>query len=434
LRIDSLTTVRPGTTDNLDKKGGYGMRAEDFTQDDEVQALLPELKRACEGKPFSDVIDDQGNQYVDLVMEGGGVLGVALVGYTYVLEEMGIRFLRVGGTSAGSINAALVAGLGPPEERKSEKIVRELANVDFWTFVDGGVDVREFVRTLVRNPGFVGLGFRGLWVLDNLFKHLGLNPGEAFYDWLSKLLSGNGAGTTRKLRERMAQLSPGLRTREGEQLGPERANPHLALVAADVSTQTKVEFPNMAPLYWRDPDDVDPALYVRASMSIPFFFYPLRVAGVPQGAEARARWRDLASYDEVPPEVCTFVDGGIMSNFPIDLFHLPDKVPAAPTFGAKLGTDQRRSAEISSPQRLGAATFRSASHTLDYDFIKRNPDYRKLVAYIDTGQHGWLDFDMSDEDKVDLFVRGAKEAEKFLTTFDWEGYKDLRRLKKELYT
>ena len=168
-------------------------------------------------------------------------------------------------------------------------------------------------------------------------------------------------------------------------------------------------------------------------MSIPYFFYPLRVKNVPQGREAVARWRKLASYEEEPPEACTLVDGGIMSNFPIDLFHLPEKVPAAPTFGAKLGTDQRRSAEIDSPQRLGAAVFRSASHTLDYDFIKRNPDYRKLVAYIDTGPHGWLDFDMDDEAKIDLFVRGAREAAEFLSTFDWEGYKDLRRRKKELY-
>src|SRR5215217_7311627 len=123
----------------------------------------------------------------------------------------------------------------------------------------------------------------------------------------------------------------------------------------------------------------------------------------------------------VPMQEGALIDyRGIMSNFPIDLFHLPEKVPAAPTFGAKLGTDQRRSAEIDSPQRLGAAVFRSASHTLDYDFIKRNPDYRKLVAYIDTGPHGWLDFDMDDNDKVDLFIRGARKAAEFLTTFDWE--------------
>jgi len=168
--------------------------------------------------------------------------------------------------------------------------------------------------------------------------------------------------------------------------------------------------------------------------SIPGFFYPLRVASVPQGPEARRRWDDLAGYREVPPKAATFVDGGIMSNFPIDFFHAPDREPAAPTFGAKLGPDERRSARIDSPQELGAAVFRSASHTLDYDFIKRNPDYEKLVAYIDTGEgHGWLDFEMGEEDEVDLFVRGARKAAEFLTTFDWEGYKGLRRLKRELY-
>jgi NTE family protein len=410
------------------------VHTEDFTQANEVQQLLERLRSTCEGKQFSDVIDDQGNQYVDLVMEGGGVLGVALVGYTYVLEKMGIRFLRVGGTSAGSINAVLVAGLGTPQERKSEKIVKELANVDFWSFVDGGRAARAFVQTLVRHPSFLGLGFRRLWVLGKVFKQLGLNPGGAFYNWLSGLLAGDEVRTTRDLRERMAQLPSGLRTRDGEELGPERARPHLALVAADVSTQTKVEFPLMAPLYWRDWEMVNPARYVRASMSIPGFFYPLRVPNVPQGPEARQRWSNLASYGEDPPAVATFVDGGIMSNFPIDLFHAPEKVPSAPTFGAKLGPDERRSAEIDSPQRLGAAVFSAASHTLDYDFIKRNPDYEKLVAYIDTGEHGWLDFDMTDKDKVDLFIRGASRAAEFLTTFNWEEYKDIRRLKKELYT
>ena len=83
---------------------------------------------------------------------------------------------------------------------------------------------------------------------------------------------------------------------------------------------------------------------------------------------------------------------------------------------------------------MGAAAFSSASHTLDYDFIKRNPDYRKLVSYIDTGQHGWLDFDLSDAAKVDLFVRGARKAAEFLTAFDWERYKEVRQLKKALYS
>jgi hypothetical protein len=82
------------------------VHTEDFTQANEVQQLLRRSSSTCEGKQFSDVVDDQGNQYVDLVMEGGGVPGVALVGYTYVLEERGIRFLRVRGITPAAITSA----------------------------------------------------------------------------------------------------------------------------------------------------------------------------------------------------------------------------------------------------------------------------------------------------------------------------------------
>ena len=409
------------------------MRASDFTQEEKVRDLLSDLKEACEDKPFSDVVDDEGNQYVDVVMEGGGVLGVALVGYTYVLEEMGLRFLRVGGTSAGSINAVLVAGLGTPDQRKSQGIIEELANINFWDFVDGDGDVRDFVATLVHNSNLFKLGWKGMQVIDSLVWGLGLNPGDRFLEWLSNLLEREGVGTSQKLHDRMATMPAGLRTRDGEPLSPDPAKSPLALVAADVSTQTKVEFPKMAPLYWRDPGEVDPALYVRASMSIPYFFSPLRVEKVPQGNEARDRWDELAGYAEEPPSVCTFVDGGIMSNFPIDLFHVQDRLPKAPTFGVKLGTDKRRSEKIDWTLQLTAAVFRSASHCLDYDFITRNPDYKKLVSYIDTGEHGWLDFDLQDEAKVDLFLRGARKAAEFLRGFDWAGYKKIRQQKKELY-
>ena len=410
------------------------MEARDFTQTDEMRGLLNDLREVRKDKTFSDVIDDEGNEYVDLVMEGGGVLGVALVGYTYVLEEMGLRFLRIGGTSAGSINAVLAAGLGAPAQRKSGKIIEELANVKFWNFVDGDSDAKDFVAALVRNPNVFQLSWKGMQVIDSLVWELGLNPGDEFLRWLSQLLEREGVGTSLDLQNRVATIPQGLRTRDGEPVTIDTTKAPLALVAADVSTQTKVVFPEMAPLYWRDPGDVDPALYVRASMSIPGFFSPLRVEGVPQGREARDRWDKLAGYSEELPNVCTFVDGGIMSNFPIDLFHLQNRVPRAPTFGAKLGTDKRRTEKIDWPLSLGRAVFRSASHCLDYDFITRNPDYRRLVAYIDTGEHGWLDFDMREEDKVDLFVRGARSAANFLRGFDWAGYKQIRQQKTMLYS
>ena len=348
------------------------------------------------------------------------------MGYTYALEEVGIRFLGVGGTSAGSINALLVAALGTPEERKSEKIVKLLAELDMWAFVDGDGDAKDFVKALVEDAGKFRLAWKAMKVLDDLEDHLGVNPGDNFLQWLSHVLSGRGVATTRSLRERMSTLPIGIRKRGGGALDLQAASPHLALVAADVATETKVQFPRMAPMYWRKPDVVDPALFARASMSIPFFFRPLRIPDVPKGPSAKAKWRELAGYTEAIPDECILVDGGVMSNFPIDLFHVPGGVPLAPTFGAKLGTDHRNHHEISKPAQLLGAVFNSARHCLDYDFITRHPDYRKLVTWIDTGQHNWLNFFMGQEEKLDLFKRGVKAAADFLEAFEWEAYKRLR--------
>ncbi|HTG57352.1 MAG TPA: patatin-like phospholipase family protein, partial [Niabella sp.] len=95
---------------------------QDFTNSPKVQNHLKKLREAFgpNGKPFvvSDVLDAEGHQYVNLVQKGGGVLGVALVGYTYVLEQMGIRFLRMAGTSAGAINTAMLTVIGKKQEEK----------------------------------------------------------------------------------------------------------------------------------------------------------------------------------------------------------------------------------------------------------------------------------------------------------------------------
>jgi NTE family protein len=45
---------------------------------------------------------------------------------------------------------------------------------------------------------------------------------------------------------------------------------------------------------------------------------------------------------------------------------------------------------------------------------------------IDTDGHNWLNFDITDEEKLDLFKRGVRAAADFLEKFDWEGYKELR--------
>ena len=118
---------------------------------DAVEPFIEFLDKKFDGKKInvSDIKDKFGNQYVDLVQEGGGVHGVALAGYTYVLEKMGIRFMKMAGTSAGSINTLLLNAvytkqeaedLGKPGnyyETRSEKVLEYLANKPLSEMVDG---------------------------------------------------------------------------------------------------------------------------------------------------------------------------------------------------------------------------------------------------------------------------------------------------------
>src|SRR4030095_11760269 len=106
-----------------------------FTEAPEVVPAIARIRRELSDRQYSDTLDAAGNQYVDLVMEGGGVLGIALVGYTYALEQAGIRFASIAGTSAGAINAMALAACAEPSAGRSSRVIQGLAGVDLWCFV-----------------------------------------------------------------------------------------------------------------------------------------------------------------------------------------------------------------------------------------------------------------------------------------------------------
>lgn len=230
--------------------------AENYVNDqrvlDAVKAI--EEQRIGADKKFSDIIDDQ-YQYVDLVMEGGGMLGIALVGYTYILEKAGIRFLGIGGTSAGAINALMLAALGSPQEYKSETLIPILADMPTHTFIDGDGDARDFSRAVLDKAGMMKLLFKGMQIIDNLKDDLGLNPGKAFVTWLESVLAQYGVTKYQDIQDRLNRSPQGLRTRDGigRELKESDKVGRLAMIAADITTETKVEFPRMASLYWDNP-------------------------------------------------------------------------------------------------------------------------------------------------------------------------------------
>jgi hypothetical protein len=122
--------------------------------EDVVADLHEDLKRQGKAAFYvSDVTDPTGAfQYVDLVQEGGGMLGIALLGYTYVLERLGIRFLNVAGTSAGAINTMMLSAIQSESvaDIKSPVVLHYLSQKNLFQFVDGHPIARWLIRNIVK--------------------------------------------------------------------------------------------------------------------------------------------------------------------------------------------------------------------------------------------------------------------------------------------
>ena len=396
---------------------------------------------------YSDLVDADGHQYVDLVMEGGGMLGFALLGYVWVLEKCGLRFWSIAGTSAGSIAAMLLVCLGPKQEAKAEKVLEKLGQLDTSTLMDGDDEFKRLFREY-REKTLTKFGVaRAAFVPDSLAEFLrspkfdpdwdaayrarGLFRGEAFLQWLVEVLdTAEKPVSSLHDLDQMLKQSPDLtvkpdRRRRGTPSGkpPAGFQSKLVIVAADVTTESLVFFPEMANRYWPDPSRLHPAYLVRASMSIPVFFEPFEEVILRDKPSIKEAWKGTPYETDIPPRV-TFLDGGMLSNFPINAFHAPGKVPTHPTFGVKLNPTRQQ--DTSTLAGLLGAAVNTARHSLDKDFLKKNRDYDSLVGYVDTEKIGWLDFEMTYRNKVRLFAQGAKAAVEFLEKFHWDKYKDLR--------
>ena len=121
------------------------------------------------------------NKKYDAVFEGGGVKGVALIGALKRLEEEGIEFGSVAGTSAGAIAAALVA-VG----YKAEEIKDILWNKNFCDFANIGI---------FKKKGFWGVLHLISYLLSlfRLSAGYGIFSTDKFYNWIKGLLKEGGS-------------------------------------------------------------------------------------------------------------------------------------------------------------------------------------------------------------------------------------------------
>ena len=112
-----------------------------LTEDPAVVKLIDKINEKAKMGSYvvSDVVchkDGRELQFVDLVMEGGGALGIALVGYIHALEQVGIRFLGIGGSSVGAIVSLLAYSYGERTEARGEKLAAIISGMNLGELID----------------------------------------------------------------------------------------------------------------------------------------------------------------------------------------------------------------------------------------------------------------------------------------------------------
>jgi len=321
----------------------------------------------------------------DLVLSGGGVKGIGLVGAVVALMGAGYSAQRVSGTSAGSIVGAVVAAASMGDQLGPEEVKELALQLDYHKFTDPGA----LERLPVLGPSWAVLRGTGIY------------KGDYAHDWVRSQLKNLGVRTFGDLAIRDDSL-------------PAERRYKLVVTVADVTTGQLVRLPwDYRRVYGIDPDEQSVADAVRASMSIPFFFRPVTLTGA----------TGLTS---------TLVDGGILSNFPIDSLDRTDgRKPRWPSFGVTVlpnlpeGNDKVIPAlaplRLLGPPHLLESVITTVLVGRDQAYLSQ-PWVNARTIRVDSTDVGFLDFDISDNEIEAQYAKGYAAAEKFLSSWDWAAY------------
>ena len=319
-----------------------------------------------------------------MVLSGGGVKGIGLVGAVVALMDGGYRPQRVSGTSAGSIVGAILAAASMDDQLSPDDVKQLALQLDYRKFTDPG----PLERVPLLGPSLAVLRGTGIY------------KGDYAHDWVRSQLEDLGVRTFGDLAI------------DDDEVAPERRY-KLVVTVADVTTGQLVRLPwDYRRVYGLDPDEQSVAAAVRASMSIPFFFRPVTLTAS----------TGLTS---------TLVDGGILSNFPIDSLDRHDgRPPRWPSFGVTVLPNLPEGNDKVIP---ALAPFRVVAPPLLEDVITtalvgrdqaylNEPWVSARTIRVDSTDVSFLDFDIPDNEIEAQYVKGYAAAEQFLSTWDWDAY------------
>ncbi len=266
---------------------------------------------------------------VDVVLQGGGIKAIGLVGALAELDDRGFTVRRIAGASGGAIVAGLATvGYSPADLRTV------IENEDFPALLD----LRWYsTLPLIGKPLAVLL-------------RMGLHPGDRVRQRLVDLLSEKGIRKFGDLH----------RTGGAES---------LQIVVSDVTGRRLLLFPRDAALFGIDPDEMEIALALRMSSSIPVVYEPVQLKHVDDGTEH------------------LLVDGGMLSNFPLWVFDRQDDSDV-PVLGLRLADDQPGDS-IADQLPVPALARTRLGQLIDYvESLARTMMEAHDRRYLDAGDYG----------------------------------------------
>jgi NTE family protein len=290
---------------------------------------------------------------IDGVFSGGGIKGFALIGAYEEIENRGFQFVRVAGTSAGSIIAALIAA-----RYTSKEIYQLVDDLDLSKLLDAR-------KTIIPFPF-------AKWLF--LYWKLGIYKGNELEKWLEKKLEAKGLRT-------FSDLPP----------------QSLRVIASDLSNGQMIVLPDDLEKYGIFPDSFSIAKAIRISCSIPYFFEPVKI-------------RTIDGMN-------VLVDGGVLSNFPMWLFDKDNVKKIRPVLGIKLSTSdyEHEKHKINNAIQLFGALFETMKDAHDSRYISKK--HVQNIIFIPTKGVLATEFHLTEEKKHELFEVGKECTVQFLKTW-----------------
>lgn len=309
-------------------------------------------------------------QRCDLVLGGGGVRGVAHVGAMTALAEAGYEVGRAAGASAGAIAGAFaIAGVGPTT-------LRELFDeLDFTRFALADVVTR----------------LRDNRAVDSLLRRFS-DPSTDPTSWITEILEGQGIETFGDLR--VADVADD---------APIEDRYRLVVRCLDILHRRIIRLPWDYERYDLDPDAQSVASAVRASMSVPFVYEPVRIGNPDTGTQG------------------LLIDGGLTSGFPVSVLDRADgQPPRWPTFGVRLLPRPPAPAQLPDSQVELARMVVDALLDTSDQLAPNDPCDEMRTVRVDLSEVATLDLDADQEH--DLFSDGYEAMRAYLKDFSFEAY------------